>query len=336
MFSEGTERSRISSNYDEVIKLLQFADYQFTPVLLQESMQAGREWCRHFAYGIDTIELTPHTREIARQYLLGDRANYRGYVLYKNEEIQQRLHEVTKSTVTTVRFPMSYFSSQPTAFRRAFWKEWMTNHIAHQDAKAKKKTFNARPLREWDSMKLLDLPGAEALFTYNKDVLTYGSARNTHDVAVPTVDVQLPRIGFPKMLAGKEVAAASVGGTMIRSIWRFARRTGYARHEIDLSLIQASRPLKGRIVRWTPGLLIGQEAHHPDYLIGATSIMLATRAKEILGADFGANWMMTEADIVDAEKATWLKWYTRASDRLQQELPEAREYKLQNLTYFMR
>ena len=335
MLAKTSFDSGSSSDLDDTVQLLRSGNYQFSNTAIQEALSAGREWCRVFTFGLDCVTVTHHTSDIARQYVLGDKKNFRGRVVYEIDAIQNRLLETATSTIETVRFPMSYFASNPVAFRRAYWQEWLTNYIAHQEAKIAKRSYVAKPLRLWNAIKLLDLPGAEALFEYENDVALYGSARNVHDVEVPRIQVHLPKYGFPQMRHGTEIARHSVGGTMVRSTWRFSRRTGYARHEIDLSRIDSDRPLKGRILRWTPGLLLGSPMHHPDYLLGSTIIMLADRAKNIIGESFGEAWMMRKEDIVNPDEALWLSWYDHAAYCLSQEIPEATEHRLKPLTAFM-
>lgn len=335
MLAKTSSDSGCSSVFEDSVKLLRSGNFQFSHPVIQEALSAGREWCRVFTFDLDSVTVTQYTSEIARQYVLGDKKKFRGRIVYDVEAIQRRLLETTISTIETVRFPLSYFASNPVAFRRAYWQEWLTNFIAHQEAKRAKRSYISKPLRSWDAMQMLDLPGAEELFEYENDASIYGSARNVHDIDVPRVEVHLPQRGFPQMHSGPEIARQSVGGTMARSTWRFSRRTGYARHEIDLSRIASDRPLKGRILRWTPGLLLGDPINHPDYLLGATVIMLAGRAKKIIGESFGETWMLRKEDIVNPDEASWLSWYDHAAYCLAQEIPEATEYRLKPLTAFM-
>lgn len=335
MLAKTSSNSVRSPNFDDSVKLLQSGNYQFTHPAIQDGLCAGREWCRFFTSDLESVTVTQYTSDIARQYVLGDRSKFRGRVVYEIQATQRRLLESAISTIESVRFPLSFFASNPVAFRRAYWQEWLTNFIAHQEAKRAKRSYLSKPLRLWNAIELLDLPGAQDLFEYENDVSLYGSSRNIHDVPVPRVEVQLPQHGFPQMRRGSEIARQSVGGTMVRSTWRFSRRTGYARHEIDLSRIHSDRPLKGRIVRWTPGLLLGSPMNHPDYLLGATVIMLASRAQELIGESFGKAWMMRKDDIVNPKDAPWVSWYDHAAYRLAQEVPEATEHRLKPLTAFM-
>ena len=193
--------------------------------------------------------------------------------LFSAQDIAQYLRSHLTSSLQTVNVPVSLFVDDIEAFRRDFMLE---KQAYLEDKKQKKKRVNIA--NYWDSVaKHLPSNVLDHVLAWNDDLekLKRQQLKSHVDrVALPDFYVNIPENVLPIFLSPKQVAqrndcmAASTGLLMIRN-------RGWVRHSLNTPT--------GVVYGYTPGPLIGQTKHWDDYRLGATVIMLASRAQQLVG-----------------------------------------------------
>ena len=318
------------------MSLVQIARY------LSASTRVAQDFCSHSEVSSCRLGINCLNEDICRRAEIPKTSSSRNFNLYRNDEVFARLRATLRSEAVTVRFPMSYFSDDPAAFRRQFikdrLKEWETRNTAGKLLRSWVSTH----MLKWESMRRLTAYGIDQLFAFGKDAVELaevaGKKTAVLDCVFPTVPVQIPDC-FPFF---ESVGVFGNSGIMdtpaasIRTAYRWIRRTGAVQHYLDFKGDYQSSQER-HLVRYTDGLLLGKEIHWPDYLIGATTLMTAVRAKQILGEDFGKRWQFTRDNVRTLNDLPFSDWRIGAASRLQREEPNwyRTEFNIRKLNFYV-
>lgn len=193
--------------------------------------------------------------------------------LFSARDLAKYFRSHLKSSLQTVAVPVSLFVDDIEAFRRDFMTE-KQSYLALSEAKRKRYPIS----NYWESIaKHLPANVHTHALAWSDDLeqLQKQQLKSSPDrVTLPDYFVNLPETVLPIFLKPKQVAqrndcmAASTGLLMIRN-------RGWVKHGLETP--------NGIVYGYTPGPLLGQTKHWDDYRLGATVIMLASRAERLIG-----------------------------------------------------
>lgn len=194
--------------------------------------------------------------------------------LYSAKDLARYFQEHLKSSLMTVVLPVSLFVNDIEAFRRDFIAE---KHYWLEEKGNKRRVVPIT--NHWESVAN-HLPSdvlSEVLEWENdlEDLKAKQQKSSVTRVTFPEYETHLPEKVLPRFLSPKEVALRNECASSSTGLAIIQRR-GWVRHELPTPY--------GALYGYTPGPLIGQSKHWPDYHLGATIIMLAARAEKLVGA----------------------------------------------------
>lgn len=304
------------------ISLRQIAQYlQVSSRIAQEFVSRSEVSCRKM--GTSCLK-----ESICRRAGVPHGTGSRNCNLYRNDEVFARLKDCTTTYVETIRVPMSFFSDDPAEFRRLFLLDFIEDRRKRDSAFKRLRVWVGKDMPKWKCLDRISPYGAEQLFAFKQDVLDYayeqGEKRPTVlDSKLPRVKLQLPDI-FPFFESQKSFGERSITagpGSSTRTVNRLIRRIGGAIHEIKFKGdYESSTPRE--LLRYTDGLLLGDQRHWPDYLIGATVPMTALRAQKLFGEQFGKHWMFTSKNVRTQGDLPYSDWTIGAANMLKLEVPQ--------------
>ena len=272
----------IRSKYPNCIVVRGLQDFQ---TYLSEYRMCGLDVLEVFPWSKNSFIRTAHgvlpfifvnrtarelfSKELDSLSVYGKRASK----LYSARDLATYFRDNLKSTLHTVLVPVSLFVNDIEAFRHDFIEE---KHYWLGEKNSKKKIVPIT--NHWESVAKHIAPNvlAEALEWENdlEDLKQKQQKSSVTRVTLPGLETFLPEKLLPRFLSPKEVAtrndcAATTSGQAI------IQRRGWVRHELTTPY--------GALYGYTPGPLLGQSKHWPDYHLGATVIMLAHRAEKLVG-----------------------------------------------------
>lgn len=210
----------------------------------------------------------------------------RARYLYSYEDAADWIHDNIQTDIMSVVIPLSMFSTDADSFRAQFQAERRMRFQKLEDGNASGGIKTK--LHRWHVIKTLPTDIQSQLGQWNQD---YNDEKVRQGVANPhptSLSVQFPAKVFARYKSLEDIAV-----TKSRS-----RNTilyeGYAVHR------ELEHTEKGCRRHYTPGLLLGDRQHWPDYELGLVDVMSIPRAISLLGEEYirKCHWRLHDEDVV--------------------------------------